>query len=613
MKRVLFILLVILSTNIYANEKCYVVKNDTTILGVNYKANQILGITDAKIYLFIEEDVPQLSRRHAIPAGTICPITQDNSDPTVVKFKYNNQERSGVLNSDQKRAKVSRVYKVVTNNGDTLAVSLDKGFVSTIGDNEVMKHDFIEKCQLQEDKYRIEIPINCTLYFTDVAPATYQKGEIANLSVLNEADSISVYVCNEEKKLAYQPFALYRSDLPIPAEIPIWKKNIVWLILGTVLFVIVIIVCICMWIRKRRVEDDERNKQVENITRPNLKEDNLIEVLDNKECETNSIIDGSILKHIADSTGDISAKIGGISMSLDEITNKNIILIKNIVESVQSTLNNVARGSKDASAKLEEEKKRNEELKSKLEAAKVENDKLKVLNDSLKAENESLKNFNGALYVPDSNEFVISANKFLRNCRDAENSVMRFLSECTSSDSRVIKDFVVCYHVSRPSVAILRWSGIIATLELKSLLNDHDYCPMMQKLPENERINNLKKYFFEDVLRPYLSSILVLLEKCRKANEYGIGKDVSSYNFGGHINSIVTLAKEEKIDIDYRKLFEPVPTSGYDKLEVATDIPSEYAEIMNKYPTDVVIYVYDYAINSSISSTSVKTKCVIKL
>ena len=73
------------------------------------------------------------------------------------------------------------------------------------------------------------------------------------------------------------------------------------------------------------------------------------------------------------------------------------------------------------------------------------------------------------------------------------------------------------------------------------------------------------------------------------------------------------MAKEEKIDIDYRKLFEPVPTSGYDKLELATDIPSEYAEIMNKYPTDVVIYVYDYAINSSISSTSVKTKCVIKL
>ena len=106
---------------------------------------------------------------------------------------------------------------------------------------------------------------------------------------------------------------------------------------------------------------------------------------------------------------------------------------------------------------------------------------------------------------------------------------------------------------------------------------------------------------------------MVFLEKSRLAKNFGIKTSSESFNISGLINSILTITKEEKIDVDYRKLFEKITSSGYDKLDIVTDVPEKMSEVLDKYPSDTIVYVYNYAINSAISSTSEKTKCIMKL
>lgn len=612
---ILFCILFLANLGAYA-QKYLVASSDFTINDKNYRKNDIIGETDAALYIKVCEDIPANTtlKFEKIDKGTICAIVTDDTDLKKVVFTHGGKNRYDVCNTTGLSAKVEKVYKM-----GELGFPIEKVKVVECGDVlGLMKkfEDAIRKNEIAEGQYTFISPATCEMHLPDGEIVKLTKGDRAEIDVVSSENAITVSRFFDGKNV-FPEFEISGSNLP---QIPVpwyvtYKSRIIWCIV--VILLIVVVIISALYIKKNSKNDWDDDKSTDYSHQHNIKNGKKNSPVGKEKPDTMLIPPADNISTLGIS--EFQSKIDAINIGLStqiastktaiEQTKSEVNSVKILIEKINTQLTANASGSIKTAADLQKEKEKNAELEKTI---KKKEDCITNLETKY---NELLKStmIEGALPLKDYLPFLSFANKLLKSCGEAEKTLMMYVNSIDAADIEIAKGFVLDFMLSKPTLALTRWYGILANIELNSQLKDTDYCPMLQNKNDSERIDFISKHFFEDVVRPYVSAILVFLEKSRLAKNFGIKTSSESFNISGLINSILTITKEEKIDVDYRKLFEKITSSGYDKLDIVTDVPEKMSEVLDKYPSDTIVYVYNYAINSAISSTSEKTKCIMKL
>ena len=264
--------------------------------------------------------------------------------------------------------------------------------------------------------------------------------------------------------------------------------------------------------------------------------------------------------------------------------------------------------------------KKTEELeieKKKYVSAIAERDKALSEIEKLKGDIAILQagsQIEGVIQVSEYSTFVSFAKKVLSECFEAENLVIKYWSSLNSIDQHALNGFLSNFQMTKCSIELSKWNGIIATLDLKGYVKNDEYITYLTPLSDKDRMKFLNKRFFEDILRPFVGAIILFLEQIRTANKIGVSA-VCNENIDGYINSICTKCHEQGVFVDYRKLYEKV--TEYDSLEILEldeNIPENIKKVIAKVEEeDILLYVDKYAVNLKSGEMPEKTRCYIKI
>lgn len=236
--------------------------------------------------------------------------------------------------------------------------------------------------------------------------------------------------------------------------------------------------------------------------------------------------------------------------------------------------------------------------------------KISSLNDTINQLKEQLT-IEGTEEVLGTEHFVSFAQHLLNAAQSAEETIARDWLSIGDIETKERASYFMTIEVSqRPSAEIERWRSILSNLHLKAVISDTELIKYVKTVPEKERASFLAKQFIDSVVRPYVSSVLVLLEQFRTGKEWGY-LAANSDAYSSILNEIITICKGEGITIDYRKLYEPL--NNYDTVEIDDTVPSPISNWIDMSRRDIVLFVRNYSVSSKNSNVTSKTSCVIVL
>lgn len=287
--------------------------------------------------------------------------------------------------------------------------------------------------------------------------------------------------------------------------------------------------------------------------------------------------------------------------------------VKNIEQLVSNTDEKQLLAQK--TKELEAEKKKLATAISEKDVVISERDAANVRIDELQTEIESLKagsSITGAIQINDCATFVNFAKKTITECMQAESIVVKYLNSLSDKSRQILNTFFMKFQVTKDNENLARWNGIIATLDLKGYIKDEEYVTyLVAKSTDKEKVDFLEKRFFQDILRPYVGAVILLLEQIRTASKIGVSV-VCNENIEGYINSICTRCAEQGVTIDYKKLYEKV--TDFDSLEIEDNVPDTFKKhIAHIEEDELLLYVEQYAVNLKTGELAEKTRCYIKI
>ncbi len=209
-----------------------------------------------------------------------------------------------------------------------------------------------------------------------------------------------------------------------------------------------------------------------------------------------------------------------------------------------------------------------------------------------------------ALRVDGIEKFVTNARDLLDKLVDGRQKVINFIYNLSSDDRHLLDYYIATFMYKVPLKEIERWAGIVEGLNINGYIKDPGYVKYLKGQKDEERESSLEKYFFEDLARPYVSPVLVTLEVLRTGNQMGLS---SSYKEAGVIiEGIINSCYQLKIVVDYYRLFEPLKESQFKNIKTV-NVPDFLKKVL-PIETEKVLYVENYAVNSSFSNSTEETK-----
>ena len=288
---------------------------------------------------------------------------------------------------------------------------------------------------------------------------------------------------------------------------------------------------------------------------------------------------------------------------------------------LENTMKNIEQlvSNKDEKKLLDQKNKELEAEKKKLSDAIAEKKTLVAEKDAanqrigeLQAEIKSLKagsSIEGAAQINGYSAFVTFAQKIMQECMKVEGIVVKYLNSLKEKDSQILVPFILKFQAAKDNEKLARWNGIIATLDLKGYVKDEEYVSYLAK--ESDKVGFLEKRFFQDILRPYVGAVILLLEQIRTAPQIKVSMACND-NIEGYINSICTKCAERGVTIDYKKLYEKV--TDFESLEIEDNVPNSIKKYLSHIEEEeLLLYVDRYAVNLKTGELTEKTRCFIKI
>lgn len=376
------------------------------------------------------------------------------------------------------------------------------------------------------------------------------------------------------------------------------SKN--WKAIAIALGVCLLIVVIVLLLRKRKCVNDDKDNKKEGEKNHQKNPDNSSNQNPNSDTNggtTTSNVDTIVSENLKE----ILAKVE----STQNMLNKQASILDNIKVLVSNT-----EDKKLLAIKIQElDAEKNKSAKAILE----KDNAIKEIS-TLKTEIEELRTgaqIEGAVPVGECSAFVSFAKKIINECIDSENLAIKYWSVLTNKEQQILNVFVSKFQLTKCNIDLIKWNGILATLDLNGYIKNDEYITYLTSLSDKEKLQFLTKRFFEEILRPYVGAIILFLEQIRTASKLGVSTPCNE-NIEGYINSICTKCVEQGVLIDYRKMYEKV--SEYDTLEIEDNIPDAIRKIIaNIDAEDTLLYVDKYAVNLKSGEMAEKTRCFIKI
>lgn len=239
-----------------------------------------------------------------------------------------------------------------------------------------------------------------------------------------------------------------------------------------------------------------------------------------------------------------------------------------------------------------------------------EKEKINSLNKTIEETRQKLNDIpEGILYIGNCQRFIRPYLDLLSYMAECEEKITDIIQNAPSGDVNKLKLLLAKYAEAKPDSALIEWNGILKNLQINGMVV-HPIKNDIEKEPALEnRIKILKQKIFEQLFRPYLSSLLILIEEMRTANEYMELNQRISINLKDCINKILSDTRMLDYNVVYFPMLQQIQGNDYSKIE-----SRENPEIIRQYPAfsefppETILAIEKYAVNLD---NSVQEKTVI--
>lgn len=558
----------------------------------NYYKNSCLSCTP-KVKITKVDPLSKSKSRNTdggVIIGAEFNITQFDSDKRKIHFKDNVGDRYDVGSAGVEFETI--IY--VNDNKDTVAFDPNKMKIIPAGsvaerENE-MKSDVIYNEIKGTLNFKSGLKGKYMLLKENEKP--YKRPlTISDNNINVEKDDRSIYLILSGGDNFIRDINIPLSELR--AKETWWEQHynqVLWSVLAIFVVLVLFILAMLIYRKNKRTSSREKNNAP-------------TEIVDNDrdaDSDLHTTIKGS------------KESVGSYYKTLMEDSN----IIKKKLDNIESLVSNTEDKQKisqltktkdDLSSKINVKIKEIGDLKETIIRKDKEITDLNIVIDKIKKASAIV----GAERLIGYEHFLSFAKHILGSCAKAEQLCYSFNKSQPAEEQLRLEGYFCEYLMSKPTNQILDWNSILSTLDLNGYIKAPQFAVYIKSKADKEKIDFLCKQFFENVVRPYVSSVLVLLEQLRASEIVGVVNSVKQ-EFDVAINELLTLCKGEGVVVDFHKLLEPI--SSYELVEIADNIiPLSVERNIKKDQHDVVLFVQKYAVNSRVSDTKEKTICYMIL
>ncbi len=581
MKKILSILAFIVVGVLSANASDFYVFFKKDYPGKHYYSNSCLPCTP-KVKITNVEDLPkdkqQKNNEGGVIKGAEFNITKFNKEKRQIHFYDKVSDRYDV-------GKAGVQFDIIICVNDKETVPFDSSKMDIISDRVVDDYEKIKSDGTYDEK-------KGTLNFNSEYHGTYmllkENGEPSckpkkiRSSIKVEPDYSSIYLILSNKDSLVRDVNIPIKDFKVKET---WwnqhKNQVIWPFIAILVVLVPFILAIFFYRKNKRTKSSGE------------KSNTPTEIVDNDINDSKEFV-GSYYKTLMEDSNIIKKKLDNIESLVANMEDK-----RKITELTKKT--------DELSSTITERNKTIGELNESIKQKDKEITDLNIVIDKIKKASAIV----GAERLIGYEHFLSFAKHILGSCAKAEQLCYSFNKSLPAEEQLRLEGYFCEYLMSKPTNQILDWNSILSTLDLNGYIKAPQFAVYIKSKADKEKIDFLCKQFFENVVRPYVSSVLVLLEQLRASEIVGVVNSVKQ-EFDVAINELLTLCKGEGVVVDFHKLLEPI--SSYELVEIADNIiPLSVERNIKKDQHDVVLFVQKYAVNSRVSDTKEKTICYMIL
>lgn len=591
MKKILSILAFIVVGVLSANASEFYVFFTKDFTKKYYK-NSCLSCTP-KVKITNVDPKPKSKSRNTdggVIIGAEFNITQFDSDKRKIHFKDNVGDRYDVGPAGVEFETI--IY--VNDNKDTVAFDPNKMKIIPAGsvaerENE-MKSDVIYNEIKGTLNFKSGLKGKYMLLKENEKP--YKRPlTISDNNINVEKDDRSIYLILSDGDNFIRDINIPLSELR--AKETWWEQHynqVLWSVLAIFVVLVLFILAMLIYRKNKRTSSREKNNAPTEIVDNDRDADSDLHTTIKGSKESV----GSYYKTLMEDSNIIKKKLDNIESLVSNTEDKQKIL-------------QLTKTKDDLSSKINVKIKEIGDLKETIIRKDKEITDLNIVIDKIKKASAIV----GAERLIGYEHFLSFAKHILGSCAKAEQLCYSFNKSQPAEEQLRLEGYFCEYLMSKPTNQILDWNSILSTLDLNGYIKAPQFAVYIKSKADKEKIDFLCKQFFENVVRPYVSSVLVLLEQLRASEIVGVVNSVKQ-EFDVAINELLTLCKGEGVVVDFHKLLEPI--SSYELVEIADNIiPLSVERNIKKDQHDVVLFVQKYAVNSRVSDTKEKTICYMIL
>lgn len=594
MKKILSILAFIVVGVLSANASGFYVFFKKDYLGKHYYSNSCLPCTPMVKILSMTAKAQQLdlNKNGGVQKGAIFNITEYSENHSEIYFFDN----AGKKRNDVAGVNFAVIVRI--NDKDTIDFESSKMAIIPAGriNTPVERENEIRKTVCYDKK-------NKALIFSTNISGRYMflnKDEepIGRPAKIEE----SVTVKQDEYECIYLILSengKYMPDITIPIKDfkvkETWwdqhKNKVLWSFIAIFVVLVLFILAIFFYRRNKRTKfpGEKNNTATDSVEKDRDADSDLHTTIKGSKESV-----GSYYKTLMEDSNIIKKKLDNIESLVSNTEDKQKI-------------SQLTKTKDDLSSKINVKIKEIGDLKETIIRKDKEITDLNVVIDKIKKASAIV----GAERLIGYEHFLSFAKHILGSCAKAEQLCYSFNKSHPAEEQLRLEGYFCEYLMSKPTNQILDWNSILSTLDLNGYIKAPQFAVYIKSKADKEKIDFLCKQFFENVVRPYVSSVLVLLEQLRASEIVGVVNSVKQ-EFDVAINELLTLCKGEGVVVDFHKLLEPI--SSYELVEIADNIiPLSVERNIKKDQHDVVLFVQKYAVNSRVSDTKEKTICYMIL
>jgi hypothetical protein len=253
---------------------------------------------------------------------------------------------------------------------------------------------------------------------------------------------------------------------------------------------------------------------------------------------------------------------------------------------------------------LEKEKTRLEENIRQLEIDKNRNDeRIGKLDKEIECKNieiTDLKSANlsptGVIKISGYENFVNNAFNLLQVADLAEKEIVNYINTLVSGDRAIVTTYLADYYINRPTSTISEWNGIISGLQINGMIKHSIKSTLQNEVSNVKQVEFLETSFFTDIVRPYVSSLLLFIERLRTAYYYGVQTGISEVLISKG-RELLSYSKALGAEVWFFPMFKSLP-NDFDKIEIREDETlSKQVRRRERLDSETIIGVTQYAVN----------------